>query len=448
MTLVYLAAAWTAGIVLAKAIHPPWQVIPPLALLSSLSLLLWRDDRRIRMAAPCVLMLILGVGRLLLAVPRFDESSLATYNGVGWVTLDGVVVGEPEERDSHTALRLRSARLSLPDGTERQVSGLVLVHTDPYPRRHYGDSVRVEGLLETPPVFESFSYRDHLAREGIHSIMSPAQVSLVAENQANPLWYHLYAFKRRAQNTVAALLPEPQAALLTGILLGVETGIPRDLKDAFEATGTTHIIAISGFNMTIISGIFAGLAMRLLDRRRALWVAIAGVALYTLLVGASPSVVRASLMGVLYLLGRFLGRESYGPVSLAAAAIVMTLINPNTLWDVGFQLSLASTAGLMRYAEPLERLFEQALARLTPAEWAQHIVALVGAPLTLTLAAQLTTLPILLHTFGRLSLVTLLSNALILSVQPAVIIYGGIATLLGLVIPAPVSYTHLTLPTN
>ena len=251
MTLVYLAAAWTVGIALARAIHPPWQVIPPLALLFFLVLLLWRDDRRVRMGALCVLVLLLGAGRFLLAVPRFAESSLATYNGVGWVTVDGVVVGEPDERDNYTGLRLRSERLALPDGTERQVTGLVLVRAGRYPRRHYGDSLRVQGLLDTPPVFEGFSYRDYLARSGIHSIISPAQVLLLAENQANPLWYHLYAFKRRAQETIAAILPEPQAALLTGILLGVETGIPQDVQDDFEATGTTHIIAISGFNNTL-----------------------------------------------------------------------------------------------------------------------------------------------------------------------------------------------------
>jgi competence protein ComEC len=78
-------------------------------------------------------------------------------------------------------------------------------------------------------------------------MISRAQVSLLAENQANPLRTHLYAFKRRAQQTIAGILPEPQAALLTGILLGVESGIPRDVQDDFAATGTTHIIAISGF---------------------------------------------------------------------------------------------------------------------------------------------------------------------------------------------------------
>ncbi|MGD8969130.1 MAG: ComEC/Rec2 family competence protein, partial [Anaerolineae bacterium] len=436
MTLVYLAAAWTAGIALAKAVHLPWQVLPLVALFSFLGLLLWRDDRRVQLGALCAVMFVLGAGRLMLAVPRFDESSLATYNGAGWVTLEGVVVGEPDVRDTHTNLRVRAERLTLPDGTEREVEGLVLVKADRYLERKHGDRIVVEGLLETPPVYESFSYRDYLARQGVHSLIERAQVSLLAEKQANPLPYHLYAFKRRAQETVADILPEPQAALLTGILLGVETGIPEDLQSDFATTGTTHIIAISGFNMTIIAGLFAGLALRLLDRRRALWVAIAGVGVYTLLVGAAPSVVRAAMMGLLVLFARYVGRESYAPVSLAAVVIGMTVYNPHTLWDVGFQLSFASTAGLMLYTEPLEGLFERMLARVTTAERARQIVALVSESLIVTLAAQLTTTPIILHYFGRLSLVTLVSNFLILPVQPGVMIWGGAATLLGLVVPA------------
>ena len=434
MTLIYLAVAWLAGIALAKAINLPWQVLPVLGLAAFLGLLLWRDDRHVRPCALCTLALILGAGRLLLAAPHFDETSLATHNDAGWVMLEGVVIGEPDERERYTNLRVRAERLALPNGTELESEGLALVKAGRYPQRRYGDRVRVEGLLETPPVFEEFSYREYLARQNIHSVIRHAQVTLLAENQANPILYHLFAFKRYTQSTIASIIPEPQAALLTGILLGVETGIPADLMDDFSATGTTHIIAISGFNITIIAGIFAGLAQRLFGQRRAVWVAIAGVAVYTIFVGASAAVARAALMGILYLWGRHLGRATFAPVSLAAAAIGMTVLNPYTLWDVGFQLSLAATAGLVFYTEPLECIFERALARCTSAERAQKIVGLVSEPLIVTFAAQITTTVIILYHFGRLSLVTLLTNFLILPAQPGVMIWGGAATLLGLVV--------------
>ena len=203
--------------------------------------------------------------------------------------------------------------------------------------------------------------------------------------------------------------------------------------DDFAATGTTHIIAISGFNITIIAGIFAGLARRLFGQRRAVWVAIAGVVVYTVLVGASAAVLRAALMGILYLWGRHLGRATFAPVSLSVAAIGMTAWNPYTLWDVGFLLSFAATIGLVLYAEPLERGAERVLARVTSAEQAQRILGLISEALLMTLAAQISTIPLLLYYFGRLSLVTLLTNFLILPVQSYLMVVGGIATLLGLV---------------
>ena len=434
MTLVTVAVAWLAGIALAKAVDLPWQVLPVVGLAAFLGLLLWRTDARVRWAASCALVLALGAGRFLLAVPRFDERSLATYNDAGWVTLEGVVVGEPDERERHTNLRVRAERLVLPDGVEITVDGLVLVKAERYPQRWYGDRVRIEGFLETPPVLEEFSYREYLARHGVYSLIERAQITLLAERQASSLLHHLFVLKRYAHATIGRILPEPQASLLTGILLGVETGIPDDLMDDFSATGTTHIIAISGFNITIIAGIFAGLARRLFGQRRATWVAIAGVAVYTVFVGASAAVVRAALMGVLYLLAQHLGRASYAPVSLAAAAVVMTALNPHTLWDVGFQLSVAATAGLVLYTGPLERAFERALTRVTSAERARQIVELASEAVLVTLAAQIITLPIILHHFGRLSLVTLLTNLLILPVQSYVMIFGGIATLLGVVV--------------
>ncbi len=434
MTLVYLAAAWLAGILLAKTIPFPWQVLPALALIGLLGLLLWRDKPRVRSGALCTLALALGAGRFLLATPHFDETSLATYNDTGQIALEGVIIGEPDERETYTNLRLRAEHLTLPDDTERRIEGLALVKADPYPRRRYGDQIRVQGMLETPPVLKGFSYRDYLARQGIHSLVRHAEITLLAEKQAHPLLHHIFTFKRYAQSTIARILPEPQAALLTGILLGVETGIPADLMEDFAATGTTHIIAISGFNITIISGIFAGLAQQLFNRRRAIWVAIAGVAGYTIFVGASAAVVRAAIMGGLYLLARNLGRETYAPASLAAAAIGMTAWNPHTLWDVGFLLSFAATAGLVLYTEPLEQFFERALAQITSTARAQSIVDLISEALIVTLAAQITTTPIILHYFGRLSLITLVTNFFILPAQPGVMIWGGIATLLGLIV--------------
>jgi competence protein ComEC len=110
---------------------------------------------------------------------------------------------------------------------ERPASGLVLVLAPRYPARAYGDRLVVAGKLERPPIYEGFSYRDYLARQGVYSIISRPHIELMAAGQGSRFWAALYAFKAHAQATIAQILPEPYAALLTGILLGVESGIPR-----------------------------------------------------------------------------------------------------------------------------------------------------------------------------------------------------------------------------
>ncbi|NLE99677.1 MAG: DUF4131 domain-containing protein, partial [Anaerolineales bacterium] len=438
MTLVYLTAAWVTGILLAKVLALPWQMLPALALAAVAALVLARQrgyrHQDVRLAAACTIALALGAGRLLVAIPRFDERSLATYNDTGEVAVEGVVTGEPDERATYTNLQIRAERLWLADGVEREVRGVALVSVPPYPRLQYGDRLRIEGALKTPPVLDTFSYREYLAYRGIYSLLRHPQTTRLAQNQASPVMHAILSFKQSARAAIAAMLPEPQAALLTGILLGVDSGIPADLTEAFSRSGTSHIIAISGFNMTLVSALLIRLAQRLLDRRRAHWVAIVGIAAYTVLVGASPAVVRAAAMSLLCLWGRLLGRRSHGPTSLAAAALAMTVSNPYLLWDVSFQLSFAATAGLVLFGKPFEQGFARTLSRLTSAPRARAIGGILNEPLIIGFAAQLLTMPIIAAHFGQLSVIAFLANLLVLPAQPAVMVTGGIATLLGMAI--------------
>jgi competence protein ComEC len=381
-----------------------------------------------------VLAFALGAGRLMLELPRFDEHSLSAYNDGGEVMLEGVVTDEPSEGDGRISLRVQVERLWLADGSERVVRGSVLVWVPAHTQVGYGDRLHLEGELETPAVLETFSYREYLARQGIYSTMGWPQVTRLATNQASPLLHAILLVKGHARAAVATILPEPQAALLTGILLGDDSGLPDDVEEDFINTGTSHVIAISGFNMTLLAAVFARSGQRLFDRRRAFWVAIGGVALYTVLVGGSAAVVRAAIMSLLCMWGHLLGRRSHGPTSLAAVALAMTLANPHVLWDVSFQLSFAATAGLVLLSRPFERGFERAFSRFTSAEHARAAVRMLNEPVIVGLAAQIFIMPIVLVHFGRLSLVSFLSNLLILPAQTPLLLTGGLATLAGMAV--------------
>jgi competence protein ComEC len=212
-------------------------------------ILTWRAPKP-RWVFVLALAAVLGAIRFNLEQPHFDQTTLATYNDQPKpVIVEGVVTAEPDARDAYTNLRVEADQLlisNLPDGITRTVKGLVLVQAPPFTDFRYGDRLRVEGKLQTPTDSGDFSYRDYLARQGVYSIMSRPRLTVLARDQGFAPRAWLYAFKARAKNVIAQILPEPQASLLTGILLGDDSGIPKSVQDAFRATGTSHIIAISG----------------------------------------------------------------------------------------------------------------------------------------------------------------------------------------------------------
>jgi competence protein ComEC len=256
MTLIILSAAWLIGIAAARYVSPPLApsaalragligllAVPPLA-----ALILWRDDAQVRPVATCGLYLLLGSLRYALSVPVLtDPGHIAVYRGQGEMTLWGKVAGEPGVRDTYTNLGLAVDRVQT-DGEEQLVNGNVLVRARRYAAYIYGDELEAEGEPETPPVFDGFSYRDYLARQRIHGTVGWPKITLLSRGGGSPIHRAVLILRSRTQTPIAHVLPQPEASLLTGILLGVESGIPERVKDAFPATGTTHVIAISGFN--------------------------------------------------------------------------------------------------------------------------------------------------------------------------------------------------------
>jgi len=440
MTLVYLTLAWGCGIL---ACHWLWRWgligchtsgwgFAGLVSLAALTTILLRGQRRGRWIGGLALMLLLGAWRYharpltLCATP----ADLAFYHRdserIPWATIEGVVVGYPDVRDVQTYYRVRAESLTIA-GQSWPVKGDVLIQASRFPTYAYGDRLRASGSLQTPPTFDDFDYRAYLARQGIYSLLRRARVEKIGQGEGSPFWALLYGLRARGSALLNRVLPEPAAGLANGMLLGIESGIPPAVDEAFQATGTSHVIVISGSNVALLSGLLLGLFRRLLGKRRAALPTAAGIVLYILLVGADPAAVRAGLMGILYVLGIFLGRESTAFVSLFASALFMTMFNPLMLWDVGFQLSFMATLGLMLFTPALRSRCASLLSRLL-ATRAQMAMGLLNEALIVTLAAQITTLPLILYYFGRLSLVSLAANFFILPAQPP-IMAGGMATL-------------------
>jgi len=293
-----------------------------------------------RLSGICALALLAGALRYEAALPSWtDQAFVAHYNDDGWLSVEGVVQAYPDVRDTWTNLRL-NAELIATSGQTLPVHGIVLVRAPRLPEYGYGDRLRVSGVMETPPQIESFSYEEYLARQGIYSFIGRPRVELLAESQGSPFKATFFAVKDRARATIARLMSEPEASLLQGIALGVKASIPRNLYDLFNATGTSHVLVISGANLTLIAALFSRSFGRLLGKRRAFWFTLGGVGLYVLLVGAEPAVARAALMAGLYLTALYLGRHATAYVSLCASGLLLTAINPFELWTSAFSSAL------------------------------------------------------------------------------------------------------------
>ena len=452
-SLVVLALAWTGGILLAQVFSFSW--IWLLLSFPIVSVLLggWGGRRWARRISLALVGLLFGAVRLTLARPNVTPNHLGYYNGVGPAEVIGVVIAEPDPRSGDTRLRVKVSRLLLPSAQEVEVKGKMLVYAAAYADVSYGDRVRAVGALTTPPVFEDFSYRDYLARQGIYTMMPNAEVEVLASHQANPVFEELLVLKARVHHVILRMIPEPEASLLSGILLGIERDISDSLLRAFEVTGTSHIVAISGFNLTVVAAIFARIARRALKSGKDTLVALTGLWLYVVFVGASAAVLRAGVMASIAVLAQRERRPIHGPTSIAAATLALTLGNPFVLWDVGFQLSLAATIGLIVHAPLLGNWIERGLTRLIDRDRAASITMALSDPLLVTVAAQITTLGITASVFRSLSLVTLLTNLLILPVQTLIMLFGGVAALLGVLwqplgqIPAWIAWGFLRFTT-
>jgi len=376
--------------------------------------------------------LFLGATRYQFSVPKFDAFHIAFYNDRDYdLLITGTLVEPPDYRDTYTNLRVETDKLDTGDG-DLPVNGLILVRASSNEAFEYGERVRLRGKLKTPPENEDFSYRDYLAAKNIHSYMTSAEITILPGNGGNPVIRALYAFKEKSFNNIYRLFPDPESSLLAGILLGVDTGLTRELQQAFKNTSTAHIIAISGFNIIIIAGIFYTFFSRFFGDRRGAVIAITGIVLYTFIVGANAAVVRAAIMGGLALLAKQLGRRQAALNTLLAVAFFMCLWNPLYVWDVGFQLSFFATLGLILYAEPFSQFAIRIITKYLPNSTAEKATKLFSEFVLLTLAAQLTTIPIMAYHFQRIPLISFIANPFILPAQPAVMILGGIAVLLSL----------------
>lgn len=345
-------------------------------------------------------------------------ATLDYYATEQFIELSGVITAEPDHRPLQSKYTIAAQSITV-HGTTKPVQGKVLF-TDrrQWPIFEYGDTVTVRGVLQTPGLINgTFAYDNYLSRYDIYSVMYSGGINKVA----TPItWYHvplrtMFSIKQNFEAQINKIFPEPHASFMAGLLTGSRKGIPQQVLDDFQVTGLTHIIAISGYNITLIISLVVGLLFWL-PRKHQLLPACIAIVGFTLFVGASAAVVRACIMGLLGLLALHTNSVNSARVTVLWTLFFMTVWNPKYLWyDAGFQLSFLAVLGLLECAPFLEPFCKRLPKTLAIRESIQ-----------MTLAAQIAAAPLIVLLFNNFSTVAPLANVLIAPFIPLAMLFGTI----------------------
>jgi len=434
MWLLYVSCAWVAGVFLGSNVSLPLLALF-LGLIPFVLIPFLPGSRKTLLVAGLCLFALIGGGLCFpSSLPPADEHSLRFYNDKGIVEIQGMVAEEPDIRDRLCLLTFSASEVTV-NGEREEVSGTALIQVPRYPTYHYGDVLKITGRLETPEPFDNFDYKTYLERQGIYSVIYYPGVELLDSGQVLKPLQWIYSLRERLSVSLARALPEPQGSLAQAILLGLRGNIPDSLYQAFSRTGTAHLLAISGLHMSIIIAILLSLGILLFGRQRSIyiWLALVLTWLYTLLAGMHPPVIRAAIMGSLFLIAEYLGRQRSAIIALAFAAAVMVGIQPYILWSVSFQLSFLAMAGLV-----LLYPYFQAWGRKGVASIFRNREALVttGSMITdvfvASLAAIIAVWPLIAYNFGVVSLVALPATFFTLPALPFIIVTSALVAFTGL----------------
>ena len=389
------------------------------------SLILFIKNRKIALACIVIIFCCLGMLRYQSSLTKSGPVRISYYAEQN-ALFRGVVSKEIDERLDHAKLTIKTQEIKLNDSWQ-DVEGLVLIKTNLYPEYSYGDKLEINCSLKKPEPIEGFAYDRYLAKSGIYSLCYQPRIELLEHDKRNFVVAGILQVKSRIKSIVSSNLSEPQASLVSAIVLGSRRGVPQELTDKFSITGVSHMVAISGMHITIIAAILMSMAIGFgLKRGQDFWLVVVALFFYIFLIGFPPSAMRAGIMAFVLLLSAKVGRLNRSVNGLVFAAAIMLIINPRLLRDdIGFQLSFLAVLSLLYVLPWLQDKFEN---------WPSF--GKVKEMFLVTISAQAFTMPLIVYYFGRMSIISPLVNILVLPILPFVMILSFVAIIAGFVFNA------------
>lgn len=416
-TLFYFSLAFIAGIFVNSYLNiNPYLVMGAVFWLGLLLTVMgWGKTKAVTIGF-CLLLLGAGIWCHQRALIEVETNNLQLLFGKR-VEFVGTVVQQPDLRSDKVKLTMDLDQVR---GFNRKIEGKVSITSVHH--YNYGDRLRIEGKLRKPAVFEEFNYKKYLAKDHIYGVMYSPEIELI---ERNPSPYgSLLKLKNEFRQVIYNNFSPPQSGILGAMLLGDKQKLSDSLKKNLNRAGLRHVTAVSGMHVAIVMSAALVLLVGLgLARNYAFWGALAFIILFTALTGFQVSTIRAAALGGIFLVGQWLGRKRASYRALALVAMVMLLFNPLLLKrSVGFQLSFLAVLGIMSTSS----IIKSYLSRVP--NWFS-----LRSVLAMTFSAQLFVLPILIYHFGRFSLITPLSNILVIPVLPYLMGLGFVFLLGGLI---------------
>jgi len=378
-------------------------------------LILFLRFRKFKIILVFIIFALLGSWRYEVYQTKKPQIDLSNYNDQKVVLL-GRITEEIDPGGDYQKITFKVSKVN-----NKKTNGLVLVTTAKYPEFKYGDNLELTGNLEAPNNWSAFRYDRYLARYDIYSLMAWPKIKVI--NNTSDFYSNLLNIKSSVYQIINSALPEPYAGLTNALLLGYKNTLDAIEKKSFSCCGLSHIVAISGSHLTLLSALaFNFLLMLGLSSRGAFKPVVIFLWLYTTLTGLQTSALRSAIMISLVLWGKKNGRSDAGGRILFITAALMLFFNPLLLRDdLGFQLSFLAMLALI-YLCPLG---EKILGKGS-----------VKSVIILTMASQLLTWPIAAYNFGTFSIIAPLANLLIVWIFAWLLPALLVASFLSWLIPA------------
>jgi competence protein ComEC len=396
--------AWSAGVAMAAVVMPGNPGAGAAALIGAVLAAPAALAVRPAVIALAVAAALLGVARA--EVPAGDPTAAGRAPALAGLqaVVEGRLADDPRLLAGAEELLVVPGTLATSSG-QVAPAGSVVAFVKGAPAVGIDDLVQVTGRLDLPRDTPTFDRRAYTAQKGAYLEIRSASLTVVSRAgglRAFPGW-----LRDRYRTAITSLIPPPHADVLVGVVLGIRTGIPRQLQQDLVATGLVHLLVLSGLKVALFARLVTGVLSPALGRSAAL-PAVALIVLYALAGGATPAATRAAAMGGLALIAARLGRPTHLWTSLAATAAAMLAWHPELAWDVGFQLSFFGTAAIVLLTPAIERRLE----------W---LPGWVREPFAVTLAAQVGTVPLMATDFRVLSPVAPIANAVVLPLLPVMV---------------------------